>query len=207
MFILGDVHGQLDLMRRHLKKISADELVIQIGDLGIGFPKGQSENFPKRFKFIVGNHDNPEVAKKHPNYMGDFGCEEIEGHKIFWVGGAWSIDQNRRIEGRDWWREEELSVVDLGKAFDLYYDYKPDIMITHDGPVSATRALMNRYALGNWDYTKEPFPTRTGQALSSMFEAYKPKSWFFGHWHTSWHKLIQGTEFRCINELEFYKVE
>jgi predicted phosphodiesterase len=212
MIFVGDVHGKLDMFRRELKrykKLYPEETVIQVGDLGLGFPKSQSPDLPEQASFIRGNHDAPAVCRAHPNYMGDYGVVEIEGHKIFYLGGAWSIDRHLRIEGVSWWPDEELSIPELNNAFDLYLETKPEIMITHDGPSHATTWILNRFVLNSQSAYREqsPIPTRTGQALSAMFEAYQPKLWAFGHWHASWIKKIKGTVFMCLNELEFQRFD
>ena len=212
MIFVGDVHGYLDTFRRELKKykkLYPNETVIQIGDMGLGFPKSQSSILPNYCNFVRGNHDAPNVCRAHPNYLGDFGSKEIDGHRTFFVSGAYSIDRAYRTEGISWWPEEELSIMELNTALEQYVEYKPEIMITHDGPSHATTWLLNRYILANnVPYVEQsPIPTRTGQALTAMFEQYQPKLWIFGHWHTSWIKKINGTVFVCLNELEFQRFE
>jgi Icc-related predicted phosphoesterase len=141
--------------------------------------------------------------------LGDFGTAEIDGRKIFYVSGAWSIDRAYRIEGVSWWPDEELSVVELNNAIDLYTQEKPEIMITHDGPSPATTWILNRFMLTSENGYREqsPAPTRTGHALSAMFEIHQPKIWIFGHWHYSWIKKIKGTVFVCLNELEMQRLD
>jgi predicted phosphodiesterase len=212
MILVGDVHGMLDTFRRRMKEMKKkfpDETVIQVGDLGLGFPKSESPVLPKHCKFIRGNHDNPAVCRIHPNYLGDFGATEIDGHSIFYVSGAWSIDRKDRTEGVSWWPDEELTIAELNTALDQYIATKPEIMITHDGPQQATTYILNRFMLSNNIAYSErtPTTTRTGQALYAMFEAYQPKLWVFGHWHYSWIKRINGTVFMCLNELEMQRFE
>ena len=84
MIVWGDLHGKLDVFRREMKKqheLHPNDTHVAVGDIGLGFPKSQSSVFPKHCKFIRGNHDSPEVSRSHPNYLGDFGGEEIDGHK------------------------------------------------------------------------------------------------------------------------------
>ena len=212
MLLVGDIHGHLDSFRRKMKKYRKEfpnDTVVQVGDLGIGFTKSQSAVLPEHCKFVRGNHDNPAVCRLHPNYLGDFGSAEIDGHSVFFVSGAWSIDRALRIEGVDWWPEEELTIAELNTALDAYIEAKPEIMITHDAPHPASHYLLNRFALQSQAWYKESSvnPTRTGQALSAMFEAYQPKLWAFGHWHTDWEKQIGNTRFLCINELNFKHID
>lgn len=212
MIFVGDVHGQLDRFRRDMKrkrKEFPNETFVQVGDLGLGFPKSESPVLPQDCKFIRGNHDNPPVCREHPNYLGDYGVTEIDGHKIFFLGGAWSIDRPYRVEGVSWWPEEELMIVELNDALDLYIAEKPDIVVTHDGPQHATTWILNRFLLTstNAGRMESPQVTRTGQALYAMFEEHQPKLWVFGHWHCSWIKKIKGTVFMCVNELEMQRFD
>ena len=124
--ILGDVHGDRARCNRvhqkAQKKFPGSE-VIQIGDLGVGFPKykrrarsglyineptgeidTEDYKLPPTFKFFPGNHDNRKECHKLPNCLGDFG--EYKG--MFFVSGASSIDRAFRTEGLDWWDDEEL---------------------------------------------------------------------------------------------------
>jgi hypothetical protein len=50
------------------------------------------------------------------------------------------------------------------------------------------------------------YPTRTGQALSAMWNAYKPPMWICGHYHASVTEIIGPTTFRCLNELEPFEI-
>ena len=212
MIIWGDIHGMTDMFRRKMKEQHAlypDDTHIAVGDVGLGFKKAQSMIFPDYCKLIRGNHDSPEVARAHPNYLGDFGSTEIDGHKTFFVSGAWSIDCAMRIEGSSWWPEEELTIAELYKAHDAYVEYQPEIMITHDGPTHFTHFLLNRFALQSQAWYKEHTvtPTRTGQALTAMFDAFQPKIWVHGHWHADYEKVIKGTRFICVNELKHIRIE
>ena len=212
MIIISDVHGQFDLLRRRMKEMRLkfpNDTMCQIGDMGIGFPKSQSTDFPKHFKFFRGNHDNPEICRAHPNYLGDFGSFDMDGLNAFFVGGAWSIDRHLRKEGVSWWEGEELTIPELNQALDEYIAAKPDIMLTHDGPSPATHYILNRFALQTQAWYKEQsvIPTRTGQALSEMFRSHKPKLWIFAHWHVNFEKIIDGTKFICMEELGSVRIE
>ena len=208
--IIGDVHGKFTEYSQLLRKLHAKDhalTTIQLGDLGIGFPKQTPKIlvFPEKSKFFRGNHDAPIAARNHPNYLGDYGSLNIDGHNIFYVGRAWSIDQAFRKAGVSWWPEEELTAEELTDAFNAYVEAKPDIMITHDGPSQATAYILNQYSV--FDGEQGVISTRTGRALSDMFSAHQPKLWVFGHWHRDWIKNIRGTKFVCLNELSHARVE
>lgn len=183
---MGDVHGKLSTIPK------TDRPVIQVGDLGIGFirPEEDEKHLKKRenFWFIRGNHDNPFVCQEHPRYLGDWGQHEF----MFWVSGAWSIDQNFRVEGVSWWREEELSAEQGRAAFDAYCALKPRLMVTHDGPSS----LFTDGGPMELAYYRH---STTASLLQAMFEAHQPDHWFFGHHHESKAFTLNGAHFRCLD--------
>ena len=196
MIVIGDIHGKVD---RYLKLLARHrgEPSVQLGDFGIGFPgDAPLPPLPGNAWFLRGNHDNPEAARSHGNYLGDYGSRTIDGSRIFYLSGAWSCDQWQRTEGVNWWRDEELRVAELQAAVDLYEKLKPEIVLTHDGPDEAVRSLLAGQAAH-----KELTRTSTGNALNAILEAHRPRKWIFGHWHTRFRRRIGGTEFRCLPEL------
>ena len=199
--VLGDIHGAGGILKQVLQRYR-DNRVIQIGDFGLGFhgvPDPPTDAFPDRFSFIRGNHDNPEVCRTYPNYLGDYGVMPETG--IFFLGGAWSTDRAWRTEGIDWWPDEELSHEDLYKAIDLYEKVKPRYVISHEAPTSAAEYIPKRGVTFK--------PSRTSQALDAMLNISRPEWWVFGHWHLTWKKNLGGTEFICaaINQVISRHVE
>ncbi len=198
MIFVGDIHGDWEKLTRILDRHPTEE-IFQIGDLGLGFPiavnlrtgkpfRTDPKEFPERFRFIRGNHDNPEVCRSYPNYAGDFGYDEAT--KMFWMGGAWSIDHNLRTMGVDWWHDEELSAAQCAAAADLYLSVRPDVVVTHTCPST----LIPQMGF------KDGGPvSSTERTLDLMWAEHKPKRWFFGHWHIMWEEEILGTKFTCLN--------
>jgi predicted phosphohydrolase len=202
LIVIGDIHGKVD---RYLKLLARHrgEPSVQLGDFGIGFPGDEPlPPLPGNAWFLRGNHDNPEAARSHGNYLGDYGSRTIDGIRIFYLSGAWSCDQWHRTEGVNWWRDEELSFAELQAAVDLYTTTKPEIVLTHDGPGEAIRALLDAQS-AHKDFAR----TATGGALNAMLEAHRPRKWIFGHWHSRFRKRIGGTEFRCLPELGWCRIK
>lgn len=202
MIVIGDIHGKVD---RYLKLLARHpgEPSVQLGDFGIGFPGDDPlPPLPSNAWFLRGNHDNPEAARSHANYLGDYGSRTIDGIRIFFLSGAWSCDQWHRTEGINWWRDEELRVAELRAAFDLYEKLKPEIVLTHDGPDEAVRSLLDGQAAH-----KELTRTSTGNALNAMLDVHRPAKWIFGHWHKRFRRRIGGTEFRCLPELAWCRIQ
>lgn len=205
MIFIGDVHGKYQRYETILKHSTP---TVQVGDMGVGFftANGPVQNPPYDkmlqggHRFIRGNHDNPSVCRGHTQWIEDGHTETTQkGTKIFFLGGAWSIDKNWRTPMYDWWPDEELDYPELNKLIDQYVEYKPDVVVTHDGPGAITAQMFLE--------GKPRFPTATGEALQQMFDAHKPKLWLMGHWHISKDVTIEGCRFICLAELEVIDVD
>lgn len=184
---LGDSHGFLPDHTIFPK----DELTIHVGDLGLGFEYDEKSVFPDNFKFIRGNHDNPELCQKHPSYLGDFGI--LSEYRLAFIGGAYSKDRSQRIAGKDWWENEELSYDQFGRIIELIDKNKPDIIVSHDGP-SVLFPHLNDHSV-------------TRNNLNYIFdEIHRPKYWIYGHHHYSKRQKILGTEFIGLDINEFVSI-
>lgn len=186
---IGDIHGQWTAYRRMIANINYP--TVQVGDFGLGFPgwqKTDPQKFPENNYFLRGNHDNPEIARHHPNYLGEFGYNEKLD--VFFISGAYSIDYAWRTEGLTWWRDEELSYEQFQQCIDLYTKIKPKIVVSHDCP-----KWMQKQLISHHDET-----SRTNSALQEMFEIHQPEMWIFGHHHKNFQVRSNGTLFVCIRD-------
>lgn len=199
--LIGDVHGHF---QRYKTIIKNGPPSIQVGDMGVGFrnwPHGEySANPPYDLmvasdaRFIRGNHDNPAVCSSHTQCIADGSVES----GVMFVGGGYSIDRDRRIEGYSWWPDEELSHPELGDLVDAYKSNPPRVMITHECPADLGYVLALQGGFAN-SYK----PSRTSQAFQSMWSSHAPELWVFGHYHTSFDQVGGGTRFVCLAELEY----
>jgi predicted phosphodiesterase len=205
MRFVGDVHGKYKQYKRLIKDVPAS---IQVGDLGLGFIRPQTmrpmQNPPHyamvrgNHRFIRGNHDNPNACRFHSQWIPD---GTVEGDMML-VGGAVSIDIPMRVEGLTWWPDEELSSAEMMPIVDRYISEKPKIMVSHECPDQITEIIL---ALS--DKTKLELQSCTRHAFQTMFEAHQPDIWIFGHYHQSLDRVIEGTRFICLAELEFIDLD
>jgi hypothetical protein len=214
--IVGDIHGQfneysfydLEIGRtRHAGDPAPPMRSVQVGDFGIGFAAeywhGMVNDWMEKnpeHRFIRGNHDDPAQCKKMRNYIAD---GTVEGD-VMYIGGAWSIDHAMRIEGRDWWRDEELSVMEFDRIAKIYEETKPRVMITHDCPTMVALDMFVKEGLGLGPHL---IKTRTSEYLQFMFDMHQPELWFFGHWHVTRTKEINGTKFHCLGVHEYVDID
>ena len=194
MLIIGDVHGKF---QRYVELASTAERSIQVGDLGVGFPGWNQDrlildDLSNDHKFIRGNHDNPAACKSLARNIPDGSFNE--SLDAFFCGGAFSIDKCYRIDGVDYWRDEELSYAKFLEAYDVYVEAKPRFVFTHDLPESIAHNFFSFYDGSQKSVTRHAF--------QAMFEAHQPELWVFGHWHRSVSGTFSGTRFKCLNELE-----
>lgn len=189
MLIIGDVHGKIDNYWKILQK-NKNVNSIQVGDFGF---KKQHEWFLKNIdytqhKINFGNHDDYTYLYK-PHSLGNFSFSKETC--IMTIRGPYSVDKSYRTENIDWWANEELNYKEMQSAIDHYQYNKPKIVISHDCPFEIRKKL--------FDITEKSITTN---GLQQMFEMHQPELWIFGHHHKSKNRIINGTHFICLEELE-----
>jgi len=184
---IGDVHGKMD---QYLKLIDGVESSVQVGDFGAGFVP--LPELGDQHRFIRGNHDSPEICRSHPGWIRD-GAYDGE---CLYIGGAWSIDQQRRTAGINWWPDEELTILEFENIILSAERLCPQTIISHDCPSNVVGQL----------FGLRPIQTRTQQALDVVLDVCEPKLWIFGHWHQDVDMMINGTRFICLDELSYIDI-
>lgn len=199
---IGDIHG-LFYTYCELIEMYNEYPTIQVGDFGWGFPDDNPDEINELnqkmaagdHKWIRGNHDNPHIPNEFRIPDGTY--DEETG--IFHLGGAYSVDRHSRIEGVDWWPEEELSIVEFNKAIDTFIEKKPRVVVTHDGPTEILKSM--------FPWFHDDFGSRTRQALDSMLEHHQPELHIFGHWHYTTEVKVGPTTFVCVGALDHIFVD
>lgn len=190
MVIIGDVHGKLTYYKNIIDKCDRS---IQLGDFG--FKREHDWHIKNidgtKHKLLFGNHDYyPYLYKIHS--LGDYA---IVDDYIMCIRGAHSIDKWHRLEGRDWFREEELEYAKWFEIIDKIKEVKPAVIISHDCPQIIREMQFNIYD-----------KSRTSDGLQACFIEHQPELWLFGHHHMTIDVRVKGTRFICLNELETYKL-
>jgi hypothetical protein len=154
------------------------------------------------FRVIGDVHGEFVVQTDH--FLGDYGVHTVPGYgDIFFVRGGRSIDWQYRVEGRTWWRDEELSYAECLKAFELYKEVKPKAVFTHECPADIIELLAG---FKTWD-GKLILPSLTANMLNLMFDHHQPERWIFGHHHKNWSEVVKGTQFRCLGIMSYVDFE
>jgi hypothetical protein len=210
----GDIHGKAKYVAEIDRKAVKEgvEYVIQVGDFGIQWDESCEiskyfEETRRNHKYPTwitcgGNHDNWEqwshLSKGRRN--SDLielapGCwfaqrgsvHMLEGIKHLFLGGAESIDKHHRVQGQDWWPEETPSYAEFSQFADALERDKPEVVVTHDAPMSVKIAKINR--------DKNPTPINLSNIIK--LSTHKPSRWYFGHHHVVDRWVINGTTYYC----------
>ena len=191
IYVLGDVHADFKRLNRFIDMWNPD-IILQCGDFGYWpaletiYQVNTINNNDTKIYFCDGNHEDhyslKDAIKKNKTevarnvfYMPRGSVLALpDGRKVLFVGGAFSIDWQHRIDGRDWFSEDELL---KEKDIQWIYDMREgdiDIVISHTAPQEFKINL-------GWGPDENIDPSR--KVLSYILEKLKPPKWYFGHWH------------------------
>ena len=207
--VTGDTHGDQVLWDACINSSLNDgDTIIVLGDFGFGFFDGRywpEEMFydylaEQKYTvlFIDGNHENFDKLNTYPVEQWNGGrvqfirknvihlmrgeIYDIDGRKVFCLGGGYSLDRDYRIPGRSWWPQEMPDDEEYKNATKNLEtgDFKVDYVLTHTAPAD-TVEYMSRLNLGIKNTVVEEFPL-TGY-LQWVVEKVSYRKWYFGHFH------------------------
>lgn len=221
--VLGDIHGAWIHINTLINNERPD-IVLQCGDFGWWPHFNGSTSFDgtgkqwnqyglkpqnSKFYFCPGNHENWDSLDNIVKYDSDelmihqvmdnvFYCEFgatltlPDGRVVLFVGGADSIDKENREEFISWWRQETISQSEFRRLPEVDID----IVISHTIPSYFKEAFpraFSRYV----SYRKYEDPSCL--ALNRVFDMYKPKQWFSGHFHCHMKGHFRGCDWEGLS--------
>jgi len=196
IMIIGDCHGRFNDLNTLISKKKPDT-ILQCGDFGY-FPKefnksyidtmgriktwkADIKNHNTKIYWADGNHEDHESLKARttdelwPNvFYQPRGSVRMlpDGRNVLFMGGAYSIDSAYRTAGYDWFPEDEkINQRDINDLPDV----KVDIVISHTVPIE--------FVIKDSRKELRLIPDSSRQALSYILKKYRPKQWYFGHFH------------------------
>jgi hypothetical protein len=140
LYLIGDAHGRVPEYLRLLATLPPGSRSIAVGDLYLGRPGVHLPELPPEHKFLRGNHDDPALCRKHPNYLGDYGY--LPDDDLFFVSGALTASWRVLGNSKYWYKDEELSDLDLNEAIGLYKDTRPKLVISHTAPSEGSKEIL-----------------------------------------------------------------
>lgn len=191
MALIGDIHGD--------KKYLVPEYFmwndIQLGDLDL-FGYGHLVYDKPRF-FLEGNHDHfPSL-----NCDAEKPYEVVPGNNLFhiprgywqngtlFIGGGFSRDHFLRVEGRDWFQEQEkLSYQQMDRIMNAPYQFV-DTIVSHECPEELMPVMFN---------IRPDNSNPVARDLDAVLNAFNPTRWFFGHHHTTRMCNHKNCAFMCL---------
>lgn len=203
LYITGDKHGNKDSLYHVIQetKLANGDWLIILGDFGFIWNGEWKKNLYKISKMtegnllvVLGNHENYDIIEKqmasawyeevgnyayHPSenvyIVFDGGYYELCGKKIFCVNGANSTDRYNRIEGRDWWPQEELTYEQMDSiACEMDKHPEVDIVCSH-----CTSAEIKSIMWPQYSYM--PYPME--RFMDFVYKGLKFENAYFGHYH------------------------
>ena len=233
LIFVGDIHGEFGEVLKNINMIP-DSIQVYCGDIGMGFYKSgyYSTEFNKIQKraekknctiiFIRGNHDDPryfrgQVDLFNPDeYSRIWMANEWQLFQTIWgnilcQGGAVSVDKYARTPGLTWWKDEEITYIDVEELGTRFGDEPIDIVATHSAPRSFS-PLGNKALSMNWWYDDiidacDKEREYLQKVLVYLKASKHPKYWFYGHYHNSYFNTSDNLTAYGLNINEIREVE
>ena len=204
IFVTGDTHIPIDITKLSSKnfpvqkELTKDDFVMICGDFGGVWDNSSEEMYWRKWLenknfttlFVDGNHENHPLLNSFET-VELFGGKahkisesvyhlmrgqiyNIDGKRIFTLGGAESHDRGFRIENRNWWKEELPSLDELNDATRNLQNanFEVDFVITHCAPTSVQMIISSDYR-----------PDALTDYLDGINAKLSFKKWYFGHYH------------------------
>lgn len=200
--MVGDWHGNQGWGQTVIKAAAREgvEVICHVGDFGLDFPGMKRGRYEDRLNRLLvdlgitlvcspGNHDNLSDGisrletqedgllawRSNIRVLPKGGRTNIGGLTVGGLGGAYSVDQTWRREGKDWWADEEPTAEQAGQ---LIAGGSLDILLTHDAPAGVQ--VRSDFAL---DADISARAEHTRNLLLDVIRKLQPPNVFCGHWH------------------------
>lgn len=229
IYITGDTHREFARIEMHCRKnkTTKDDVMIILGDACINYFDKERDLYLKKYLAklpitlfcIHGNHEmRPHHRKEYtteklfhkgfaytdprfPNqvFAMDGQVYDFAGRQCLVIGGAYSIDKERRVEGIDWWADEQPdeTTKEYVEHVLSFCSWQPDIILSHTCPL---KYIPTECFLPDYDQSK--IDNSTERWLDDIEDRCTYNKWYCGHFHTD--KTIDRLRFvgRDIIELK-----
>ena len=200
LYVTGDIHADIRRLKgRAAKQLKKGDILLVCGDFGFLWDGSPKElrlldwlgKRPYQILFVEGTHDNIDLLSGYPEetlYGGQVRrvsgnccqllrgeCYEIEGKRVFALGGGESTDMDIRVEGETWWSRELPSAEELAHARETLasLNQQVDYIITHSVAQTVNKFL-----------DREQMQINLLLAfLNEISETVQFKRWYFGSCH------------------------
>lgn len=228
VYCMGDIHGEFAKLKKKLKSLPNNSLLLICGDVGLGF-KTRTETKKELKKLNIycsnrnlhlglmrGNHDNPkffldEKISVYSNIiiLRDYDILSVKNKNILIVGGGVSIDRSVRIKGVSYWEDEEIKLPSL-KQISNIKENQINMVLSHISPQSAPPFVFSKVIVDfykNMDPTLEYSLKREREDMEELKRLLLSENkqidyWVFGHYHRHLEANVDGINFIGLNIFE-----
>lgn len=192
VLLVGDIHSDFlsfeSLATTVLTRVDGIERIVQVGDFGF-WPEEQEWHIyrksalPVPVFFIDGNHENhlslrqaalDEPGRVSPMFDAAYIPRGTIEDQILYIGGATSIDRPVRVEGQDWFPEENLTEEQVSVIVHRLREKQVSTIIAHE----TTRGAFPLIRRPEWAMVD-----RNRDLLEEVFLAARPRLYVHGHYH------------------------
>ena len=218
IYFMGDTHGDFRELNKLFETTTEKDYILVCGDfgywrkskfkMGLGWFHDDIINTNNtKIYWCDGNHedhveldylikecgfDKPIEIKKNIFYCPRGSSFVLpNGERVLFMGGAMSTDKAQRMAYFDWFPQELISNSDLRRIDDTK---TYDIVVSHTCPKMCCSRMAFEIGMAYTDRQDS-----SCDALQYIFEEYKPKKWFFGHWHVGRSFEQEGCQFTALN--------
>ncbi len=206
----GDREWALSVVKRVPQLLAGEQtrLILHLGDFGI-WPGAEGRRYLDSVNtvldlvgadlwFIDGNHEDfPQLAQLASGAIPD-GRVAVRpnifhlprGHRWNWHGRTWlacgggvSLDKAGRVEGRDWWPQEEIT---SGQEAAMIAGGPADVMVCHDCPSGVAHAFPQPPSW--WAAADLGRNEAHRERLQRIVDAVKPAHLMHGHLHRAYQR-------------------
>ena len=187
-------------------------------DLAAFLPQTGFDEFLKgrnsQLYIIRGNHDMPSYfsqtnKKGNIHFLKDYSLLEINNKKLLLIGGAISIDRTHRVEGSSYWKDEAFNFDEKLLTKTLEGIDKVDIVVTHNAPTEFWPYELSPTVQHFLERDKPLFTDLVNERnahsnLMKQLNRFKPRYWYYGHFHAKYKGEYEGIKYRLLDEMEIY---
>lgn len=172
---------------------------IRTGDTKVYFCAGNHEDWEDLNLKADSYNPTPVEVYKNVFYMPRCSTLDLpDGRRVLFMGGAASTDKEWRRYRYDWFPEETITLSDVHNLPDT----EIDIVVSHTSPAYFKKELF--MFSDDWrqsdSYWLEKFRDPSCLALDATFEKYRPKLWFFGHYHVHMHQMYKDCRWFALDK-------
>jgi len=208
---VGDIHGEFTPLISIIKE-NRNTILLQCGDFGwwrflrkriMDLDRICNEN-NVIIHWCEGNHEDHPFIKQNdmvtPNIIYQPRGSTVklsDGRVVLFIGGADSIDKKYRTAGYDWFPKDENITMD---DIDNLPDIDVDVIISHTAPDYFDLGLPATGYFAGVDLST--YKDYNRYLLNAVYDKYKPKEWYFGHFHKYNKGKYENCEWIMLNSLQ-----